>query len=76
MNTAADNIVKTITERNIVNVAEGVRNNNMANSILAGVNRIDRLTKRLNTVAEDTNVITSFDSLGEVLPLYTVTCIE
>lgn len=75
MNTSVDKLLVDFDCRSF-NATEGVKSNKMANTILANVNRIDKITKNFAFIQKEDMAIPNIDSMGEVLPLYTVTCIE
>lgn len=75
MNTAVDKLLVDFGIRNY-DVAGRAVNTAMADTILSTVNRIDKITKNFAFIPKEGNVSSDIDSMGEVLPLYTVTCIE
>lgn len=75
MNTAVDKLLVDFGIRDY-DVAGRAVNTAMADTILSTVNRIDKITKNFAFIQKEDMAIPNIDSMGEVLPLYTVTCIE
>jgi hypothetical protein len=75
LNTAVDKLLVDFGVRNY-DVAGRAVNTAMADTILSTVNRIDKITKNFAFIQKEDMAIPNIDSTGEVLPLYTVTCIE
>lgn len=64
LNTAVDKLLVDFDCRSF-NAAEGVKSNKMANTILANVNRIDKITKNFAFIPKEGNVSSNIDSMGE-----------
>lgn len=75
LNTAVDKLLVDFGIRNY-DVAGRAVNTAMADTILSTVNRIDKITKNFAFIQKEDMAIPNTDSMGGVLPLYTVTCIE
>ena len=75
LNTDVDKLLVDFDVRNY-DVAGRAVNTAMADTILSTVNRIDKITKNFAFIQKEDMAIPNIDSMGEVLPLYTVTCIE